>query len=514
MAITSLSFFLFLLAVYLLYYLIPPKSQWILLLISSIFFYISIAGKGIVFMLLACLATYLGARAINDTVSFRKVYLRDNKENLTKEEKSEFKKQCNNKNKTIQIAIIIFVLALLLITKYNVGRIKSLVVPLGISYYSLMLIGYITEVYWENQKAENNFFKFLLYVSFFPQITQGPISDFGAFSPELYKEHNLSYEGTIAGFIRMIWGFFKKMVVADVLSPYVVDAFSNYQNYNSIALIVSAGLFMAQLYMDFSGYMDIMCGFSEMLGIRMTENFNRPFFSKTVSEFWRRWHITLGAWLKKYIYFPVITSKIADRNKRLHNKRVAELLNSAMALCAVWFITGFWHAAKGTYIIWGLLNGLVILSTLIFAPFYDKFRNKLSISNDRKIYHVFQIIRTSVIITAFEIIAGSDSISSGLEYLEGFFSNWRVPTSVFEIVPYLNGQSFMFVCMFGVALFGIFLQFIVSFYEENNHREIKKVILAKKPIWGIALLTVMILLICLFGVEASWDAGGFMYANF
>lgn len=524
MTITSLTFVLFLLAVFVVYYLMPGKWQWVALLAASIVFYAYGQPAGILYILFMTAVIYGATRLLEKNTKNRKSFLKERKDTLSKEQKAAFKKKCKHTRRTVFVCTVVLIIAGLISLKYlrqifgaSQGLFQSqslfskIVVPLGISYYTLMAIGYMTEVYWENYGAEGNYFKLLLFFSFFPHITQGPISDYETLAPQLYKPKKLDYQNVSRGFQRLIWGLFKKMLIADVLSPYIANLFSEFSQYAGISVLIGAVLYMVQLYADFSGYMDIMCGYCEMLGIQLAENFKTPFFSRSVSEFWRRWHITLGEWLRKYIYYPIALSNWGVKLSQKDNY-ICKKLTTTIAVAAVWIITGLWHGAKWTFLLWGAINGVIIIASNWLEPFYEKVRRKLKLRDTFVPYRAFQMIRTFLLILFSEIFAISDSVRSGCQFIARIFTEHTIPHSFRGLLPFVNATSNFTMISLAIAAAGMLLMIVVSCIEQKKPvRDYSN----KAPLAiRLVILTAAILLIASFGVQSSWSAEGFMYANF
>mgnify|MGYP003290047887 CR=1 FL=1 len=534
MSLTSLSFVLFLIAVFLLYFLLPKKCQWIVLLVCSLLFYVISGGFGIIYVVITSVTAYFSAVGMQKLTEKRKQYLKENKETLTKEEKKEYKKSVLNKRKLLLIAAILMNVGILVVLKYGhflvdqanavlslFGKLRiddsfRFLIPLGISFYTLQIIGYLADVYWEKIDAEKNYLKTLLFTSFFPQMVQGPISDYEALSSELFTTHVFTYRNFSRGGQRVVWGFFKKMVIADTLSPYVTAIFSGFQNLSGISCLLGGVLYLVQLYADFSGYMDIMCGFCEMLGIRLSENFDRPFFSKSVSEFWRRWHITLGAWLRKYVYYPVA---VAGWNQELSKKSkkigvyFSRLLPSTVALLFVWFVIGLWHDASWAYIFWGFGNAFFIILSLWIEPLYVKTRTKLKMKDEAFFTRLFRVVRTFLIIMALESIAAVASYGqNGFAFVARIFTEHSIPTSLGSLLPSTgSGNNFARITL-ALALAGACLMFVFSLIQRRRRR---RDLFERVPmVFRVLILSAAIILIITFGVESSWGAGAFMYANF
>ena len=390
MSITSGSFLLFALALTVLYFLVPKHGQWMLLLLASAVFYCAAGLQYGAYILFTALSTYCGARWIGRLAAQQQAYLKANKEQLSREEKKAYKAGNKARRKAVMIAALLLNFGLLAVFKYGdfvltqlnraaallgsgpVHGPLGLIAPLGISFYTFQSMGYLVDVYWEKCAPEKNIARMLLFVSFFPQIIQGPISNFSQLAPQLYAPHSFSAARLGSGLQRMLWGFFKKLVIADTLAPYVQAVFANYTEYSGVAVLVGAFLYSAQIYADFSGYMDIVCGLCEIWGIQLAENFQRPYFSKSIAEYWRRWHITLGEWFKTYLYYPVAVSHFARNAGKRWQKRfggsVGKTIPATVALLIVWLTTGLWHGASWAYIAWGGVNGAFIIFSLWMEP--------------------------------------------------------------------------------------------------------------------------------------------------
>jgi len=392
----------------------------------------------------------------------------------------------------------------------------SFIAPLGISFYTFQSIGYLLDSYWEKVQPEKNFLKVLLFVSFFPQMTQGPISSYSDLHDELFTVHSFEYDRYVCGAERMIWGFFKKMVVADALAPCVKDVFLHYSQYSGITVFFGAICYSIQIYADFSGYMDIMCGFCEVLGIKLTENFMRPYFSKSITEYWRRWHISMGTWFKNYVYYPIGMSKwsrdLAKKCKEKFGKNLGNTIPATIALVVTWTATGLWHGASWAYITWGLVNGLFIIFLLWMEPVYAQWKQKLKINDGSLLWRAFQVVRTFILVTFIKVLPEVGTLSEGLGLWKQIFTNHEIPGSIYELLPFINWSITIYVVMTFLAIMGTILLFVVSLLQRKQEF---RVYFNKLPmVVRMIILTGMILLISSFGVQATWGTGGFIYANF
>lgn len=432
MSFTDYIFFPFLLILVVLYYLSPKKLQWVILLTASVFFYISYGIEMLPFALGAVTVAWCAGILMN--VQYAKL---DNKLaetiEITKDEKNALTAKTKKDCKWILWLSIIAILGALVyakvqtkityipILKYMVFEGSSFFVPLGISYYSLSLVGYLADVYWRKDKAEKNPFKLALFALYFPKILEGPISKHRLLSSQLNESHTFNYTKICHGLQRMIWGYFKKICIADRLSPMVTAVYDDCWSVGGYTLLMTAVAGAFWLYTDFSGCMDIALGISEIFGISIEDNFNRPFFSKSAAEFWRRWHITLGVWFKDYVYMPLVASpkiaKIAGFLKKHFGRRVGKDVMTIIPLVVVWLLTGIWHGTGINYVVWGVYWGVLIILSTVFAPEIKKFVKKHNIHVESAGFQAFRMLRTFILFVISRII----SMTSGLDQLRGAF---------------------------------------------------------------------------------------------
>ncbi len=526
MSLISESFLLFTILLILSYYLIPKRFQWICLLLFSLYFYLVSSGKTIIFILITSVSAYVCAALIGKVQTKTKQYIKNNKEHLSKEEKTIYKKKQNSICKIFMIVALLINVGLLCLFKYSdfiLGQFKllipvdgiptslNLIVPLGISFYTFQTIGYVVDVYWEKIEPQKNYFKLLLFVSFFPQVTQGPISDYNQLSSQLFSSHQFDYKNFSFGCQRMLWGFYKKMVIADRLAPLLQTAFSEYSFMNGNNVLFSAFLYSLHIYADFSGYMDIVCGLCEILDIRLTENFMRPYFSKSVAEYWRRWHISLGTWFKTYIYYPVAVSKFSMKCSSVatswFGKNVGKTTGASIALIIVWFTTGFWHGASWSYIIWGGLNGVAIILSLWFEPLFDKTKKLFNINESSFGWRAFATLRTFFIVTMIKVFPEVGDFRAGISFWKHCFTNWTVHfNNLSELFyPIISKKDLLIILVGAISIFIIsLLQRKQSVRERISH-------LPAFTRYAIFLIIFFLIIIC--GVPTQ-NGGGFLYEQF
>lgn len=527
MNVNSFSFVIFVGILVLIYYLpIIRKIQWVVLLFASYVFYALAGAEQMVYIMITTLVTYGGARLLDKKNVLQEQFVKAQKGILPKEEIKAYKERLKKQKHRIIFWCIVINLGLLIILKYgaflagNVGRIFThqewselsffqLAVPLGISYYTLMSIGYLLDVSKAKCSSEKNLFKTALFISYFPQITQGPFGRFPDMAPSLFTNHKFTYENMANGCRKMLWGFFKKMVIADRMKPMVDTIFDNYQNYGGFTLFLGCMYFSIQLYADFSGYMDIVSGCSELFGIHLAENFRRPFLSKSLDEYWRRWHITLCAWFRDYVFYPLSISKVAVKVGRAAKKilplRIAKLTPSIFAMMVVWFCTGLWHDASWRYMFWGLYNGVIIVASMCLKPQFAWCKEKLHIK-DGRLWRGFQMVRTFIIISLLKVFPLAASTSDSLAILQKVFLHFSVQPDIASLLPGMGAED-LFCVIVGLVIFAC-----VSLRQEKEPMENY---LSRCP-FGVRWIGYMVLLLFVvsFGVFGTELTGGFEYAQY
>lgn len=313
---------------------------------------------------------------------------------------------------------------------------QMILLPIGISFYTLSAIGYMADVYWGKVNAEYSLVKTALFLGFFPVIVEGPICRWEDVEDTLFKNESLKAENIFKGGYRIIWGLFKKMVIADRLAMLVNKVYSGYVDYSGVVIMVAAISYTIQLYMEFSGCMDIVIGSGQLFGIHLPENFRQPFFAKTCTDFWKRWHITLGVWFKNYIFYPVSISKTARKwNKftRKHpggnaGKYMARMGIAAMALLPVWISNGLWHGPRWSYIFYGLYYFGLIFAGLALEPVRDKVLSVLHINPEWTIYKAFQTVKMLMIIFTGEMFFRADGLRQGFHMFKSIFQGFQTET--------------------------------------------------------------------------------------
>ncbi len=425
MTYISFEFFILYFGVtFLLYWIFPKKAKWIVLLAGSILFYLFASGGHILSLIATSLivwASGLIIQKINDK--------HNEKENgFSAEDRQPLKSKYNNYKKVVLIlGIILNVLILIVLKYFNFFSISlqnlfsvdipelSFVVPLGISFYTLQAISYICDVYSEKYKAAKNPFHVMLYLTFMLTVVKGPISRYDQLGTQLVEGSNIKSKNVIFGSQLVIWGLFKKIVIADRAAEFVSVAFDQNTFESGSLMIIATLLYMLQFYCDFSGIIDILRGLGQIMGFDMPNNFERPFFAKTICEFWQRFNITLGDWVRDYVFYPVSNSKALKKVVKNDKGQLAayysKLIPISIALLISWIITGFWYGQAFKYILFGLYFYVLMMIGLLFEPLMAKICKSLKINRGGVIYTFFQKIRTFVLVAFSMLIFRSDSLS-------------------------------------------------------------------------------------------------------
>jgi len=488
----SFYFILFVFVLVGIYYLIPRKNRWIVLLIGSAAFYMISGWNSMLMVIGSSLLVYLSALLIEAT-----------------DKKSKSKRR-------IWLAFGVFgLLAVLVFSKcYNLLQWQfNYVIPLGISYYTFSSIGYLADVYWNKDKAEKNPFKLMLFLLFFPKILQGPISKHKLLAPQLNEGNAFDYKRFCMGIQLAIWGYFKKMVVADRISVITGTVFGDPNSYGGAVLFFSILCSAVQLYCDFSGCMDIAGGISQMFGITLEQNFNHPFFARSGAEFWQRWHMTLSGWFRDYLFLPISRSEWVKRiSKKIGDRFGAKARKNSIILIAsffVWVATGLWHGSGIPYLVWGLYWYIIISSSTLFGDLYKKITDALHINTERFGWKTFQMLRTFVIFSIGRLITIPNDISISFNIFTRFFSDIRLV----QLLPdelYSLGLSDL---DFRIMLIGIAIVLIVEILQTKYsiREQISKWFLPTRCIVYVAA----VMAILVFGMYGAGHGNTtFLYMNY
>jgi alginate O-acetyltransferase complex protein AlgI len=411
--LNSAQFLIFVTVTVVIYYSLPHRHRNVLLLAASYIFYLTSIPGFLGLIIITTLMNYYIGKKIGAT-------------------------QKTNKRKTYLITGLIIDLGLLLFFKYfnffndNVRAIfdvldvpygiegLDLLIPMGISFYILQILSYLIDVYRKDRQPEQNLLAFALYGCFFPIIDSGPIERSTHLLPQFHQEHPFNYQKVREGCLRILWGLFKKMVIADRLAVMVNEVYQDPAGYAGLPLIVGTIFFAIQIYLDFSGYTDIAIGVGKVLGFDLIENFNLPYLARSITEFWKRWHISLTSWLRDYIYFPLTRNRI-----RKHGNSVQIRITDYYIL-AVFLISGFWHGANWTFIAWGALHGLYLLGAVWMDELKKRYPSILT-ARPSLFNKFFGIGLTFTLVTFSWIFFRADSLEQAFEVIASLFKiqPWR-----------------------------------------------------------------------------------------
>ncbi|MGB8454798.1 MAG: MBOAT family O-acyltransferase [Anaerocolumna sp.] len=525
MLFTSHSFVFFIIVLFIIYYLIPKRFQWILLLAASYIFYFFAGTKYLVYVLFTTVSTYLVSLQINRLINRQSEYLKDKKESLTREEKKEYKAVLKTKRFRWLLLCLFLNFGILAILKYtdfaiyNINMIFNqelsffqFILPLGISFYTFQTMGYIIDVYRDKYPAEKNIGKLALFISFFPQLIQGPISRFDDLKETMFKEHEYNQSNITLGLTRILWGYFKKMVIADRILIAVNTIIRDPDKYQGAFVLLGMFFYAIELYSDFTGGIDITIGIAEVLGISIKENFIRPYFSKSIVEYWRRWHITLGTWFKEYMFYPISVCKPMLNLSKASRSKLGDAIGKRIpvyiATIVVWFTTGFWHGGSWNFIVWGLLNGIIILISQECTPLYDRFHHKYHIGHTFY-YRLFQVTRTFWLVSFLRTFDCYRDVNTTFKMYGTIFTDLNIQD--------ILGGGFMGLGLtaadYIILILGVSILLAVSLTGRRG--SVRGKLLNKPVLIRYAVYFILFLSILIFGAYGiGYDASQFIYSQF
>ncbi len=546
MAVTSVAFAVFTFFTVIAYFAFPKKnSRWVILLIASSFFYAYNSFRYCVFIFLTILSIYAASHAMDSISSKTRFFLKRNKDEWTREERKAYKAKSEKKRRRILALTLLLNFGILFILKYFnffSGSIASLLgadasqaprieilLPLGISFYTFTSTGYLIDVYRETVKPEKNLFKFALFVSFFPHIIQGPISSFEHLHHQLIEGHSPEWINLKHGVMQIAWGLFKKLVIADTAWVAIKAYYDNggmagnddFAGYGGSIVLFIVLLYSLQLYADFSGGIDISRGICRLIGIDLEVNFRQPYFSRSISEYWRRWHITLGAWMKKYVFYPIAMSSFSTRisraiagsgfGKTAVGKHVSKVLMTAFASFVVFLLVGIWHGANSKYIGFGVWNGAIIMLSALLGPVYEKCRSALHIKDSFFLWKLFQMLRTFVIVAVGYVFDLADDFGNAIDMMKSIVFNRN--SAVFNeqlLTLGLNNIDYYLIGICTLVVLYMSIRFEMTSVDSPGE------LLEKR--WGViqwAWLVIIIAVTLVFGMYGpAYDAAEFVYMQF
>ena len=475
MNLISITFILFILILLVIYYSVNKQYQWLVLLLGSLVFYIWTNPFNIIFLLISIVSTWW----LMKTPTRMHWYL-----------------------------TLIINLGLIIVFRYSTyWGVQDLIVPLGISFYTFMTLGYAHSVYEKKIPPCENLLHYALYITYFPQIIEGPIGIYQKMMPQLLQPHPFEMNHIQSGVYRLLKGLFKKLVIAGRLSYYVDTVYANPGVEGGLTLLIATFFYTIELYADFSGYMDIVCGISEMLGIKLKENFIRPYFSKTIQEFWRRWHISLNEWFKEHLMMPAVTSswnrKLSKTLGKVFTKAKKGTLRTIFPLVLVWMVTGIWHGAETVYIGWGLYYSVIMLFSVCTTAYMKKIRQKLHWNDDLPGIKIFRVIRTYLIVLIGEVLFRAHTLSDAFYIYKTIFTNTQLHLASITaaLKPFGNGnQAVASLIIIALLIGGLFF---IELRKEMNEQAFTK----HRAVYAGLMLVVVVL----FSVTGQ---SSFMYQQF
>lgn len=494
MLFNSYQFLIFFPIVAVLYYVIPRKCKLYWLLLASYYFYMSWNPKYAVLIFACTGITWAGGMVIE-----RLEKVRDKKIALT--------------------ATIVFPLAILVFFKYldfiwdNLRNVMeafggtfldcpwSFVLPVGISFYTFQALGYAIDVYRGKVNAEKNFFRYALFVSFFPQLVAGPIERSGNLLHQIDRigeKYPVNWYKIRDGLIYMLYGYFVKIVLADNLAVYVDEVYKHYYFYGSVELIIAAVFFSIQIYCDFAGYSIIAIGAAEVMGFQLMENFHAPYFATSIKEFWRRWHISLSTWLKDYLYIPLGGNRCSKFRYYLN-------------LMITFLVSGLWHGAAWNFVLWGGLHGLYQIVGDISASVREKIADVIGINRQESGYRHLKILISFILTTFAWILFRADSLRSACRYIGSMITKWNpwvLTDGSLKTVGFYNGVEWV------VVLCAIAFLFFVDRILETRKQRIEAYLNDQGNFFRMLFVICMILSIAVFGNYGGYQANAFIYFQF
>ena len=495
MLFNSLKFLLFFPLVLIIYYILPKRIKYLWLLLSSYYFYMCWNANYALLIFTSTLITYLSGIFIE------------------KIKHSNVTNQDRLKKFVVAISIIsnLGIPFFFKYSNYSLDIIKGLgeliridlnvpkfdiLLPVGISFYTFQALSYTMDVYRDDIYAEKNFFKYALFVSFFPQLVAGPIERSKNLLKQLSSPSSFHFDNIREGFILMLWGYFLKLVVADRIAIFVDTVYGDYTQYEGLYLIIATILFAIQIYCDFSGYSVIAMGAAKMLGIQLTENFDAPYLSSSVGEFWRKWHISLTSWFKDYLYIPLGGSRKGQFRK---------YLNKLM----VFLVSGLWHGAESSFIVWGAINGIYQILEESTQPFGNKIVSIFNLNKNSFCYKLLRGIITFFLIDFTWIFFRANNIKESLEIIKHLFYNniWILfDGSIFSCG--LDAKNFF-------ILFISLLFLLIADISKHYGIKIRNILIQQDYWFRCISLIIFICFILVFGIWGSgYDSAGFIYFQF
>lgn len=520
MSLISLDFLIFFVIVCTVYYLLPGRAQWVWLLLASLVFYYGICSytiPGMIAFVLIVFVNWAGSQYMGE--------------------------DCD-KRRTVFCSVLVFDIAALAFFKYTgflyetaiaagslfgldlsngmCNRIVYLIsenCPERISFFALIIIAYITDVYWGKSKAIKNPGKTMLFMSYFPLMTSGPIVRINQMEGQLWGDrHVFSYEKAVRGCERILFGVFKKIVISSRCAVIADLIYGQYEVYSGLYIIFGTVIYAIQLYTDFSGLMDIVLGVSECLGIELPENFKRPFFSKTIAEFWRRWHITLGAFLKDYVLFSIQRGKAYKKLRQFCKDHLGKdykkkyNIPAYISLLISWFLIGLWHGGGWNYIFGvGIYMWFIIVLSDLLSPFFAKITKLLHINTECFSFRLFQSVRTFILYMFGLSFFRAASLREGFAIWRSALSDWN-PWILFNGALYELGLDRQ---EMGILLLGVVIVLITSIISEKEGEDVRDWLGRQNYLFRLLVVVLMFAAVITWGhYGLNFNSEDFIYGRF
>lgn len=488
MSFNSIEFLIFLPIVFILHFICPKRYRYFILLIASYAFYMWWNWKLIFLILITTLVSYLAGIGIKQT------------------DRQSIKRLLLIFAIVASLGVLIFFKYANFIVQSFVDGINSLggglsfdainiILPVGISFYTFQTLSYVIDIYKGKIEAEENPFYYALYVSFFPQLVAGPIERSVDLLPQLKNQEGINYQNLSIGLKQMLVGFIKKIAIADMIAVYVNNIFNHIENTNGLLVLVGTILFSIQILCDFSGYSDIAIGCARCFNIKLSKNFDKPYSAISIKDFWNRWHITLSTWLRDYVYFPLGGSRV---------NKVRFCIN----ILIVFLLSGIWHGAAWTFIIWGLMHGIMRVIGAFLEPLRNKLYQKWNINKESFWIRALRISITYILVCFTWIAFRSNSVGEMATAYRLLFTSWNFNKEYFQTFSDCLAMSLPMMIYIPLAIIG--LKFVDLINVSHVSPKMTPYVLRK------ALYVVLILVVmgCFIYQKSSNIESAFIYFQF
>lgn len=498
------------------------RGQWLVLLVASLGFYCLMGSwETLFYVLVTAVVTWLAPLCFERMSEIEKAQ-RSAAERAARKALKQLWAKRRRVVLFVALAIPFGILAHLKywnVILYQMGAAATpmslgLLLPLGISFYTFQSAGYLIDAYNKLMTPERNFAKHLLFVTYFPQMIQGPINRYGALAPQLFARHKLKEIQSSRALLLVGYGMLKKLVMADLLVDPIAKILNNYSLATPGSLVALAILmYSAQQYGDFSGGIDMVEGFSELLGIEMAQNFRRPYFAVSLADFWRRWHISLGQWMRDYVFYPIALTRPMRALGSWAGSRLGRQLGRTLPACIaniiVFLLVGVWHGAEAHFVVWGLYNGVVIALSDLLHPLFDHLGERLGVRNETRTFRVVAIFRTFLVVNVGWYFDRIEELTTSLSCLSQTFFDFsltRLPGAVREL-----GATPGDYAQVSLALVSVCMVFVMSAWAEGGSDVRARIVSWPLPLRLMLYSFVFALIAVSFVFRVG---GGFLYANY